>query len=325
MRRLLTLLAALLLGAGAQAQLTQGGKDPVAIARVKVLPSVAEAAKARQGELALKRITETLEAQFTPVLSSTRVFDLVERTQKADLELEQAYAAVAVDPNDKNAASALKMAGVRFLVMPQVTAFEDRTDVSVYQVSGLANVQRRIYLAARLQIVDATTGKLLPEAPAAEVRQLVQIDQDVNADRAKSDEFLVGAADEMARQLCWKLVASLRPAKVLALTGDQVMINRGTDAGFAKGLKVGIFATEAVTDEDTGEMLTNEVPVGKATVVRAEAGKSFAKVEGENLGIAKGCVVRADLESLPPPAPAAPAAPAAPLPAGSSEKPLQWK
>ena len=70
------------------------------------------------------------------------------------------------------------------------------------------------------------------------------------------------------------------------------MINRGTEAGFQPGVQVEIFAVQAVIDDDTGEIFRNEILVGKATVGRGDKKKSFAKVTGENMGIAKGCIVK---------------------------------
>ncbi|MDP8236500.1 MAG: hypothetical protein P9M08_08950, partial [Candidatus Erginobacter occultus] len=106
-----------------------------------------------------------------------------------------------------------------------------------------------------------------------------------------------------AARLSQEAVATLRPAKILAITGDQVMLNRGAEAGFVPGTPVEIFAYQSIVDEDTGEVYRNEIPVGRATVRRGDKRQSFAEIGGEDLGIAVGCIVK----------PARPAAGLAPL------------
>ena len=119
-------------------ELSKGEKDTIFIGPLKVQPSVIEMAgkKSRQSEL--KRVINSLESQFISALNATRVFQLVERNRKADIELEQGFAAVAVDPNDKNAAQTGKVAGAKFAFLPQIDGFEDASEVVEYQATGRA-------------------------------------------------------------------------------------------------------------------------------------------------------------------------------------------
>ena len=131
-------------------------------------------------------------------------------------------------------------------------------------------------------------------------------------------------AKSMANQLSQKVVALLRPAKILAVTGKQIMINRGTEAGFQAGCKVEVYATQDTTDPDTGEIFRNEVPMGKALVVRADPKQSFAMIDGEDNGIAKGCVVKVVGIGMPPGAQLMQQN-EAPISPGSSEKPVKFE
>ena len=258
-------------------------------------------------------------------MSATRVFQLVERKRKEDIELEQSFAAVAVDPDDRNMAQAGKMAGARFAFLPQIDAFDDRSETVEYQAIDRAALSRKIFLSAIVQVVDTTTGKLLPDAPSiqltkSETRENVRPGQALG-----SDELIVALAKEMAHRLSGELVALLRPAKVLSVTGKQVMINRGSEAGFRTGDLVEIYATQEVKDEDTGETFRNEVPVGQAKIDRLDERQSFATVFGEDVGITRGCVVRIakahGKEGRQAPAAQPEAGDMTP---GSSEKPLKW-
>lgn len=329
---LITVLFPLLASA---AELSTGEKDTILIGALKVQPSVIELAERKNRLPELNRIVNSLESQFISALNATRVFQLVERNRKEDLELEQGFAAVAVDPNDKNAAQTGKMAGAKFAFLPQIDGFEDTSETAEYQKIGRASLSRKLFLSAVVQIVDTTTGKLLPDSPSIQLTKTEEIENGRIGQISGSDEVIVALAKEMARKLSQEVVALLRPAKVLTVTGRQVMFNRGSDAGFSKGDLVEIYAVQSVKDEDTGEMFRNEVPVGQAVINRIDKNQSYAAINGDDMGITKGCVVRflktaaaRAVEGETPPDATQPdfgtKSDVGTTP-GSSEKPLKWK
>ncbi|MDP8214158.1 MAG: CsgG/HfaB family protein [Candidatus Euphemobacter frigidus] len=318
-------------------QLTQGKKDTLFIGAMKVQSSVRQLAVREGTELELNRVAQSLDSQFINAVSATRVFQLVNRKRIKDIQLEQAFAAVSVDPNDKNAAQTLKMSGARYAFLPQIDGFQLRTDTDVYTV-GRESQTRKFYLSVQVQIVDTTTGELLPDVPSVQLNE-VEIIKMAGVGKAQgSDQVLVTLARKMASRLSREVIALLRPAKVLTMTGNQIMINRGTEAGFQPGVRVEIFAVQEIIDDDTGETFRNEIIVGEATVRRGDTKKSFAEVTGENMGIAKGCIVKAAGRTAAPkmletttwsggkekagtevaPLKSSPETP------GSSEKPLTW-
>lgn len=317
------------------AELSTGEKDTILIGALKVQPSVIELAERMNRQPELKRIVNSLESQLISALNATRVFQLVERNRKADLELEQGFAAVAVDPNDKNAAQTGKMAGAKFAFLPQIDGFEDKSETAVYQAIGRASLSRKLFLSAVVQIVDTTTGRLLPDSPSIQLTKTEEIENARIGQISGSDEVIVALAKEMAKKLSQEVVALLRPAKVLTVTGRQVMFNRGSEAGFSKGDLIEIYAVQSVKDEDTGEMFRNEVPVGQAVINRIDKNQSYAAISGDDMGITKGCVVRF-LKTAATRATEGEAPPDATQPdfgtksdagttPGSSEKPLKWK
>lgn len=309
---------ALLCAPAAAAELSQGEKDTIFIGKLLVQPSVMNKAS-MDGKIAdLQRAYDSLDSQFTTALNATRVFQLVERKRKGDIELEQSFAAVAVDPDDKKGAQAGKMAGAKFAFLPQIDGFEERSETNEYQAIGRSDVTRKIFLSAVVQIVDTTTGKLLPDSPSVQLTKEEVLENVRFGQGGGGDQLLVALAKEMAQRLSQEVVSLLRPAKVLSVTGRQIMINRGSEAGFNKGDTVEIYATEEVRDEDTGEMFRNEVPVGKGTVGRLDKKQSFAAVF-EDFGVARGCVVRV-IEAAGPSA----AQESAELSPASGNKPLKW-
>lgn len=306
------------------AGLTEGEKTRIFIGALQIQPSVVDMASQKGHELELKRVYDTLDSQFTNALNSTQVFQLVERKRKGDIELEQSFAAVAVDPNDNNIAQAGKMSGAKLAFLPQIDGFEYNSHMVDYQAIDRSNLNRSLFMSAVVRIVDTTTGQILPAAPSI---QLTKEDIQTNiqpGQTAGSDQSLVALAREMAHKLAQETVALLRPPKVLAVTGRQIMINRGTDSGFGKNDVVEIYAVENVVDEDTGKIFHNEIPVGTATIVRLDKEKSFALIGNENFGIAKGCIVHTIKQGVAFPSASASEPNNRHLTPGSSEKPLKW-
>lgn len=277
-------------------ELAKGEKDTIFIGELKVQPSVIELANKQDHGLDLQRVIESLDSQFASSLNATRVFQLVERKRKEDVELEQKFAAVAVDPNDKNIAQGAKMAGAKFAFLPQIDGFEDRTTASTsstkkYEfinksVTTTKAAVRSIYLSAVVRIVDTTSGKILPDSPS------IQVDNSMLPAGVNGDRLYVELAKVAATKLAQNTVSLLRPPKILDVTGSQLMINRGIESGFPIDATIEIYAIKEVKDEDNGEIFRSEIPVGKAKIIRGDAKQSFATILGENLGIAPGCIAR---------------------------------
>jgi len=301
------------------AQLTQGEKDTILIGRLQIQPSVKDMAAKQDREIELSNIAESLETQFINALNATGVFQIVERKRKGDIELEQAFATVAVNPNDKNAAKALQMAGAKYAFLPQIDGFEDITDTEEYVAVGRETKRRKLFLSAVVQIVNTTTGELLPDAPSVQLDKTIEAEMMRPGTTMASEKAVIELAKEMANKLSQKSIVLLRPAKVLSITGKEVFINRGTEAGFNKDDLVEIYATEDVKDTDTGTLYKKEVPMGQATVTRADAKNSYATIAGEDLGIVKNCIVKVIKPAEPVKAAEKQLTP------GSSEKPLKWE
>lgn len=312
-----------------------GERDTIYIGDLTVKPSVTEMAGKKKRLTELKRVSDSLESQLISALNATRVFQLVEQSGESGGEQERESAPVPGDPDDKEAAQAGRAAGAKFAFLPQIDGFEDKSETTEHRAIGRASLSRRLFLSAVVQVVDTTTGKLLPESPSVQLAKTEEVEYARIGQLSGSDEVIVALAKEMANKLSQEVVALLRPAKVLAVTGRQVLFNRGSDAGFLKGDLVEIYSVQNVKDDDTGELFRNEVSVGQAVISRIEKNQSYATISGDDLGITKGCVVRfmktaarRAAESEPPPDTTLPdfgtKGDAGSTP-GSGEKPLKWK
>lgn len=308
------------------AELSQGEKDTIFIDAVRIQPSLFEKARRDGTSLDLQRAADTLEAEFTNALSATRVFELVERHELATLAKEQELTDNGmVNPESSNAAKAGRLLGAKFVFIPTLVGFAESTTTKSYTASGRSEMTRELFFSAVVRMINTKTGALLPEAPSVQLKKS-DVARNLVTDQADNgdEEFLVTQAKVLARQLAQAAVAMLRPAKVLKVSGKQLLINRGSEAGFNLGDQVEIFAIENIRDEESGETYRNEIPVGQAEIIRIDNKQSFAMITGDDLGITAGGIVKifrpaaaatqSDRE-VPPPASETP---------GSSEKPLKW-
>lgn len=293
-KSLLTVVACLALATPSGAQeLTKGEKDTIFIGRLNIKPSVEELARKSGRELQLRRIADSLDTQFNNALNATQVFKMVDRKRVQDMQEEQAFAAVNVAAGDKNAARAAQVAGAKYAFLPEIDGFEDRSETQQYQQLGRASMGRKLFLSASVNVQNPTTYEILPNSPRVKLEKTESVEMARTETGAEgSDQIIVELAQEMADKLCQGLVSLLRPAKVLIVTGKQITINRGTVAGFNKGDLLEIYTAEEIKDEDTGETYRNEIPVGRARITHGDARQSSAMIEGDDAGIAKGCVAK---------------------------------
>jgi curli biogenesis system outer membrane secretion channel CsgG len=318
----LTLFLPLLAGA----ELSLGEKDTIFIDAVRIQPSLLAKAQRDGTSLALQRAADTLEAEFGNALSATRVFQLVERKELTTLGKEQELTASGlVDAENQNAAKVGRLHGAKFVFIPTLVGFEDSMLTKHYTATGRLDMTHELFFSTTVRIVNTKTGALLPEAPSVQLKKS-EVLRNLTVDQVGSgEEFLVTQTRELARKLAQEAVATLRPAKILKVSGKQLLINRGSEAGFNLGDQVEIFAIENIRDEESGETYRNEIPVGQAEIIRIDKKQSFAMINGDDLGITAGGIVKIFR-----PANAAPkngndvSFPALETP-GSSEKPLKWK
>lgn len=317
------------------AELGKGEKDTIYIGAIKVQPSVVEMAEKKKRLSELKLVSESLESQLISALNATRVFQLVERSLQPEVAPEQEDESESADSDGKEVAQTGRQVGAKFAFLPQIDGFEDKSETVEYYAIGRVSLSRKLYLSAVVQVVDTTSGKLLPDSPSVQLSKIEEVENARIGQLSGSDEVIVALAKEMAKKLSQDVVALLRPAKVLMVSGRQVLINRGSDAGFAKGDLVEFYAVQNIKDEESGELFRNEMSVGQGVISRIDKNQSYATISGDDAGITKGCVVRfmksaasraaegetpadvtlpdfgikGDTETTP----------------GSSEKPLKWK
>lgn len=309
------------------AELATGEQETLFIEPVRIQPSLFEKAKMDGHLVPLQRAADILESEFASALSSTRVFQLVERKELAVLAKEQEINAGSnVIPDDSAVATATsgRLLGAKFVLIPILDGFEELTTTQIYTASGRADVTRDLFFSAQVKIVHTASGALLPDVPSIQLKKR-EVLKNLTVDAVgKGEEFLVTQTRELARQLAQEAVATLRPAQILAVSGKQIVINRGTEAGFKSGDLVEIFAVDDIRDPASGATYRKEMPVGQARIVRIDKVQSFAIINDDDLGITVGGVVRRFHSTHSSEQDENKGVPATVENPGSSEKPLKW-
>jgi curli biogenesis system outer membrane secretion channel CsgG len=244
----------------------------------------------------LNRIIESLDGQLIDRVNATRKFDVLSRSDLADVLKEQDLGASG-NVDAKTAAKAGKLAGAKYLLVATVDDFQDYVEKAVFEGTGQTATKRVFRFSVVGKLYDSSTGKLMESANFQtgndEFKQ-IQMERSYAVKSGElSDEMMVAIARNLAEKIANKLVDVIFPAKVLIKRDNLVTINRGEGGGVAEGDLFNVFALgEELKDPDTGEVLgREEVKMGKVKITQVNPKTSLAEIL-EDTGIDKGGVLR---------------------------------
>lgn len=271
----------------------------LASANAKILTNGQNGGKREAMEFDLKqelnRITESLDSQLIDRVNATRKFDVLGRSDLADVMKEQDLGASG-NVDSKTAAKAGKLTGAKYLLVCTVDDFDDYIEKATFEGTGQTATKRVFRFSIVGKLYDSTTGKLIESANFQtgndEFKQIAMERSYTVKSGELSDEMMVGISRSMAEKIANHLVDVIFPAKVLIKRDNIVTINRGEGGGVAVGEVFNAFAQgEELKDPDTGELLgREEVKVGKVKISQVNAKTSQAEVL-EDTGIDKGAVL----------------------------------
>jgi len=290
------LFLSLLIGLSAICSPAFAQKKTIGIGVVEVTPAILQSANAAGSRDVLSRITQAMDGQLIDKVHNTRKFDVFSRSDLAKILKEQEFADSGnVDVSDPNAAKAFMLGGIQYVLTTSISDFQDHHETAYFEGLGETITKRSIRVGAVAKIYDTTTGKLLESAN-------FQIDTGghekknkfvTNTSGSESDQFILQLATEMADRVAKRVVDVLYPARVIAVTGNQVTINRGDGTGIEVGQIWEIYALgEELIDPDTGESLgKEETSIGRVHITRVNPKTSLGDAE-ENYGIQPLQIIR---------------------------------
>lgn len=263
--------------------LANAQRKEVAVSKIKINPSIEDAARQAGTLNSLQRVAEAIDGQLIYTLNASRKFEIKVRSDLESIFEEASLGGNAVD-----------VAGSDYIIVPVIDDFQDVVQSAVFGGIGEVVEKRKIRLGMVASIYDSTSGKLI-EATSFQLnnKAIEQQLQNATSSGSFSDELLRQIATSMAAKMANRVVDVIHPAKIIALTGKQVTINRGDGTGVSEGQEWEIFALgEEMIDPDTGESLgSSEVMVGLVSIQRVTPRFSTAIV-AEDYGIVKGAIAR---------------------------------
>ncbi|EIP99546.1 uncharacterized protein involved in formation of curli polymers [Opitutaceae bacterium TAV1] len=254
----------------------------IAVGKVKASSSVAAAAARKK--ISMDRVVQALDSQLIDRLQATRKYQVIARSD-ADSLIEEAGAT----------GRAFDFGNADYLLVVTVDDFQDVTQEARFAALGTSAKKRVIRLSAVGKVYDARTNRIVETANFQEQNlDTEETVANITTDGELSDALLVGMARNMAEKIARRVVDIGYPARVVARTGKIVTLNRGDGTGIEPGQLWEAFAVgDNLVDPDTGASLgREEVPVGKLRIIRVNPQTSLGEVTGEDLGIAKGAVLR---------------------------------
>lgn len=279
-----------------------GSKATIGIQAVEITDSLKQTAASIGPEkvLSLKRTAESMEQQLIDRIHNTRKFTVVARDDLNTILKEQDLQQVLSDPNDVNVARAFQIAGCKYALVVTIVDYQDLEEELRAEGRQVIARKRSVRLTSVAKIYDTTTAKLLETANfQLSDKDGKKVQFGTVADGKQGDQLMTTLAGEMSHRIANRVVDVVYPAKIIAVTGKQVTINRGDGTGIEKGQTWSVYAVgEALIDPDTGENLgAEEVLIGKIRVVNVTPKFAHAEIT-EDYGVEKLNIVRPDEDAM---------------------------
>lgn len=232
----------------------------------------------------LQRVTQSLDQQLLPAFHGVRRFEIKARGDLNRL-LEESSAT----------GQSFAIPGVDFIVVTNVDDFQDHVETARFEGGREVLQKRTLRLSTVATIYDASTGsvKEVTSFQVENVETATGGSQFRTGDAGLSDRILTTMAREMSEKIANRVVDVIYPARVLSLSGQQVMLSRGDGTDVAVGQIWKVYALgEELVDFDTGEVLgQDEIEIGSVRVTQVLPRFSRAEVI-ENFGIERGQILR---------------------------------
>jgi curli biogenesis system outer membrane secretion channel CsgG len=185
-------------------------------------------------------------------LVNTRKFDVVEREELRVLAQEMAFGeSEYVDVNE--AVRMGNMIGADYVVIPTISYLEVNTVEKNVPYIGGTQVSLEVKLGTAVRTVDVSTGKII----ASNVNKLDKTERVRQGNRTSSSvvEMIASVFKDSALAEAAMIVDVAYPIRIMSVSGDTVMLNRGRGA-IVKGENLKIFNVgQMLVDPDTKESL----------------------------------------------------------------------
>ena len=257
----------------------------LALARVKATPGILENATGASRKNSIDRMSQALDGQLIAAVQQTRKFTVLARSDADALIEENAASGKAFDFGKSD-----------LTLVVTIDDFQDASQTVTFAAMGKTATKRVIRFSTVAKLYETKSNKLVETANFQEqnLDTEEQLGLSASAGGELSDGLLLALTRRMSEKIAQRIADVISPAKILAKTGRIVTINRGEGSGIAIGQLWQAFALGAeMIDPDTGASFgREEVAVGKIRIQGVTPRTAQGEINGEDLGIERGTVVR---------------------------------
>lgn len=297
MKKLFTIIAAVFLTQMAAAQSeasVAASKATLAISKIEATGGVLQKAKRDGSSETLRRVLESLDSDLLASVQQTRKFEVVSRSDLDAVMKEASFAESGNVADDKNSPKAGGLKGAKYIITVAVSDFQDFTEKAHFSTLEKTVERRILRFGVVAKVIDTQNGSIY-ETVRLDVsnEDVSETDVGVVKNGNLNDALIGKMSNALADRIALKICDIAFPAKVVAVRGNIVTINRGEGSGVKAGQVYEIFAVgEKITDPDTGEFLgLEEVGVGFIEIERVHSKMSQGSASVNN-GIAFGQIAR---------------------------------
>lgn len=250
------------------------------VARVTANDSLkAEVAHDERAQL-LGRVIESLDEHLISEIVSSRKYRVLERSDA----LEELLREQALDEAGlvvKKGAQANEMIGGEYALIVSIDAFQQVTDVAVF--NGVHRAKVRYQLSTQMRVIDTSTSEIIDASnQQLEKVDIADVSNTSNRRFGRFDSMLPKLTREMAEASTKFLIAATFPPKIIDVDEIYVTINAG-EGIFKVGDVCKVYGkTRTVTDPDTG--VTRKIkgrPMGTVKITDVESDYAQGELIGE--------------------------------------------
>lgn len=263
-------------------------KPTLMIGNVIALDAVKQLASSENRTRDLDQLVQSLDSEFQNQVNATRKFEVVgAKSVLQQLNQVQEFQNSG-NVNPATAARFGELTGAGLIAIPSITEFIYAKESRNFSGAGKSVDITVLRVRCILNVYDTTKGTL--KASARFLKE--ERDGNLRAGLGSSlEKQIIGnIAEALSGQMSNRLVDVEFPPRVVLTLGPNVAFNRGDQAGIKLGDLYEVYATQV--EELEGEKLEIEIPVGLIKISRITPKITYGIIQGDNLGIAKGCTVR---------------------------------
>ncbi len=250
------------------------------VARVTANDSLkAEVAHDERAQL-LGRVIESLDEHLISEIVSSRKYRVLERSDALE-ELLREQALDEAGLVAKKGAQANEMIGGEYALIVSIDAFQQVTDVAVF--NGVHRAKVRYQLSTQMRVIDTSTSEIIDASnQQLEKVDIADVSNTSNRRFGRFDSMLPKLTREMAEASTKFLIAATFPPKIIDVDEIYVTINAG-EGIFKVGDVCKVYGkTRTVTDPDTG--VTRKIkgrPMGTVKITDVESDYAQGELIGD--------------------------------------------